>query len=153
MTVANKQVSEFLSALDALKQAPQHGDQRRAPRAPTAFDVEAKLMISGKSVGPWELAELRDISARGCCIAMRQKLEGGMVFAVRFPQGRRRKNQAPLLCRAVHCHKKNDWYVIGAEFIGGMRARQPGVESAAEQQRIKSSILGSSSSSSAAASK
>jgi c-di-GMP-binding flagellar brake protein YcgR len=132
---------EITKLMRALKVRPDGSDKRRAARVAIRLGIQIKVM-TGKSLGPWQTVELRDVSPRGIRFVFKELLEIGSSFIVAFPAKGPAKVSAPVICRVVHCsHEQNQTYLIGAEFDGPMRTRHPGVESAGEEDRIRRRIL------------
>jgi hypothetical protein len=137
--------TEFIETklLQALETRRSRNDKRLATRAEVRLVVQICTQ-NRKGFGPWETANLRDLSARGCSVAMKQEMEEGSSFVVQLPGANNIEPPTPLICRVVHCKALRDQtYLIGAEFSGRMPSpmqHAPG-EADAEAQRIRRSIL------------
>lgn len=141
MKFTDSRFVEITKLMRALKVSPDGSDKRRAARVPIRIPIQIKVM-AGRALGPWETVELRDVSPRGIRFVLKEPLEVGCSFIVTFPANNAAKASAPVICRVVHCSWERDkTYLIGAEFNGPMRSKQPGVESASEEERIRRRIL------------
>jgi hypothetical protein len=141
MKFTDSRFVEITKLMQALKVSPDSSDKRRAARVALRLPIQIKVM-AGRSLGPWETVELRDVSPRGIRFVLGAPIEVGCSFIVAFPAKNAAKISAPVICRVVHCNwEAENTYLIGAEFDGPMRSKQPGVESAAEEERIRRRIL------------
>lgn len=134
--------------LQALGTRRAKNDKRLATRTEARIAVQIRCK-GHKEIGPWEKAQLRDISARGCSIAVQDELAPGESFIIQLPGAKGITPPAPLIARVVHCKQQggagsdNGAFVIGAEFSGRVTTtpkREP-AQDQAELERIRRSIL------------
>ncbi|MDP9172802.1 MAG: PilZ domain-containing protein [Planctomycetota bacterium] len=131
--------------LQSLETRRSKNDKRMAVRTEVRLAIQIRLM-GRTEFGPWEKAQLRDISARGCSIAMKQELRAADCFLAQLPGATQNAGPAALICRVVHCRPQGDGtFLIGSEFSGKMPSLKESVpapaESTVEQERIRRSIL------------
>jgi hypothetical protein len=142
MKLSETKFRQTVELLQSMTKTTAKMDKRRASRAQIRIPVEIKY-TSGKIAGSWIKAELRDLSPRGLCVCVRQPLEEGQSFVVRFPAKKGAKPATPLICRVIHCKpQKDQTHLIGSEFTGHLDTAQRGADSVAEAARIRGAILG-----------
>ena len=131
------QAVELLQAIEIAE--PGRKNQHRAPRTEIRIEVDIKVRKGNDTA--WEVAELRDVSARGLRIQSNTLIQPGDSFLLRLPTKEGNKMGDPLICRVAHCTPSRQWFIIGAEFTGRAKQEPSAAESDAELDRIRRSIL------------
>jgi hypothetical protein len=136
MGFSETKVDETVSLLKASQEAGKGRDKRRAPRR----EIRA---ITSVMVTKEVKAELRDLSARGASLSMKERLEKGTQFSLQLPS-KPGSVRRPVVCVVVHCRPQSDGtYLIGAEFVATSEERhQSDAQDAEQTDRIRQSILG-----------
>jgi c-di-GMP-binding flagellar brake protein YcgR len=142
MNFTESRLAETISALQKLSASHDWGDNRRAKRMELRIPIPIRA-ISEDGKSKTIQAELRDISARGLALLIRQPLEDGSTFLIQLPVEDHDYPVAPLICQVIHCRdNKDDSYKIGAEFIGQAdTSKKDAGQQAKEEQRIRNSVL------------
>ena len=139
MTFPERQFARAMERIAASKSEKLQNDKRRADRIPIRVPVVIKLNLDPKT--KWTGARLHDISAHGARVEIPSPMDVGDSFLLRLPSKDGKQTPQQILCRVIHCLKKNNSFVIGAEFLGQLVPHKSAPDDAAEASRIQHSIL------------
>ena len=139
MTFAERQFARAIERIGVSKSERLRNDKRRANRIPIRVPVAVKLDLDAKTA--WTGGRLHDISAHGARLEIPSAMVVGASFVLRLPSKDGKQSAPLLLCRVIHCMKKSNSFVIGAEFLGQSTPPNSSGDNASEMSRIQHSIL------------
>ncbi len=139
MTFPERQFARAMERIAACKPEKLQNDKRRTDRIPIRVPVVIKIDLDPKT--KWTGARLHDISAHGARLEIPSAMVVGDSFLLRLPSKDGTQKRQSILCRVIHCLKKNNSFFIGAEFVGQQVPHKSAPDDAAEVTRIQHSIL------------
>jgi hypothetical protein len=120
--IAGKRFSVPSELLQLALDQPRHRpDKRQAKRSQIRFHLKVASFDNG-TAGPWQEAELQNLSSAGLSIQTMERWPVDMIFLMDFPAKTGKARRAPIVCRVAHRHERPDGScILGGEFIGPLR--------------------------------